>query len=70
MFFIARDTLNGNTGVYDTLMYTELEILVNQSTGGWTSSIYPKIFQFLEDSESKNCCLNQSQVQSDFFIYI
>lgn len=61
-FFIAHDTLNGNTGAYDTLMCTELEILVNQSTGGWNFSIYSKIFLFLEDSRRKNCCLNQSQV--------
>lgn len=69
-FFIAHDTLNGNTGVYDTLMCTELEILVNQSTGGWNFSIYSKIFLFLEDSRRKNCCLNQSQVQYDFFFNI
>lgn len=32
-FFIAHDILNGNTGAYDTLMCTELEILANPSTG-------------------------------------
>lgn len=29
MFFIVRDILNGNIGVYDILMYIEFEILVN-----------------------------------------
>lgn len=61
-FFIAHDTLSGNTGAYDSLMCAELEILVNRSTGGWDFSIHSKIFLFLEDSRRKNCCLNQSQV--------
>lgn len=47
-------------------MCIELEILANQSTGGWNFSIYSKIFLFLEDSRRKNCCLNQSQVKYDF----
>jgi hypothetical protein len=61
-FFIAHDTLNGNTGTYDAQMCIELEILLNQSAGSWNFSIYSKIFLFLEDSRRKNCCSNQSQV--------
>lgn len=33
-FFIAHNTLNGNTGTDDARMSAELEILVKPSTGG------------------------------------
>lgn len=69
-FFIAHNTLNGNTGTDDARMSGELEILVKPSTGGWIFPIHVEIFLLLEDSRGKNCCLNQSQVSYDFLIYI